>query len=535
MRVVTAAQMREVDRRTIEEHGVPSIELMERAGREVVAAVDARLSGRLDGGPVTVLCGRGNNGGDGWVVARILQERGVCDVAGLLIGRLGDLAGDAREMFERARSSGVPITEVEDEYTWNGMAARLASSSLIVDALVGTGLNRPLEGTPARVAVDVNAASRPVVSIDVPSGLMEQPGVAASTRETADTDPQVHGPAIRATLTVALGAPKLAPLLHPDPAGAVAVADIGIPRGLIDALKGPRIDLLAGSELQLRVPGRRADAHKGMFGRVLIVAGSRGMTGAARLAGLGALRAGAGLVTVATPGSCLDLVAQVPEYMTYPLPERDGAITRKGLAELLTGRWDVVAAGPGLGIGKGTLKLVQTLIDRDSPAPLVLDADALNACGEAPKRLRGRSGSPIVITPHAGEMARLAGTTGAAVERNRIGVASTFAQEHELTVVLKGARTVIASPDGSVRINATGNPGMATGGSGDVLTGAIAGWIGQTDQLSDAVALAVYLHGLAGDLAARDVGQTGLIAGDIAARLGVATTMLQRGEAVDPW
>ncbi|MXY24697.1 MAG: NAD(P)H-hydrate dehydratase [Acidobacteria bacterium] len=536
MRVVTATQMREADRLTIDERGVPSLELMERAGREVVAAIDDRLSERLDGGPVTVLCGRGNNGGDGWVVARLLRERGLQDIAGVLLGRIEDIAGDAREMLERARSAGVSIAEVEEETAWGGSAARLPSSSLIVDALVGTGLNRPLAGTLARAVSDVNASGRPVVSIDVPSGLLEQaPRVEARKDGDGPVDVDARALSVRAALTVTLAAPKLALLLHPDEIGALKVADIGIPPDVVNALDGPRIDLMTGSELRLWMPRRRVDAHKGMFGRVAIVAGSRGKTGAARLAGLGALRAGAGLVTVATPASCQALVASIPEYMTHALPERDGTIGRKGLAELLAGKWDVIAAGPGLGTGKGTTKLVQALIDRESSVPLVLDADALNVCAETPRRLRGRRGSPLVITPHAGEMARLAGTSSGAVERNRLGIASAFAQEHEVTVVLKGARTVIASPDGTVRINATGNPGMATGGSGDVLTGAIAGWIGQMNDLAEAVALAVYLHGLAGDLAARDMGQTGLIAGDIAVRLGLATAMLERGEAVDAW
>ncbi len=526
MRVVTAGQMREADRRAIDERGVSSIELMDRAGREVVAAIDARMPDRLDGGPVTLLCGRGNNGGDGWVVARILRTRGLSDLSGLLIGRLDEVAGDAREMLDQAQRAGVPITEITDETAWEAAAARLQTSSLVVDALVGTGLNRPLTGTLARVVRDLNTAARSVVSIDVPSGLLEQ-APAVGARGTAP-------PAVRATLTVSLAAPKLALLLHPDATGELAVADIGIPRELIDGLDGPRIDMLTAPELRLRIPRRRADAHKGMFGRLLIVAGSRGKTGAAQLAGLGALRAGAGLVTVATPASCLELVARVPEYMTYPLAERDGTITRKALAALLANPWDVIAAGPGLGTGKGVMRLVHALIDREDPVPLVLDADALNVCAAAPKRLRGRPGTPIIITPHSGEMARLVGTTSAAVERDRIGIASTFAQDHELTVVLKGARTVIAAPDGTVQINTTGNAGMATGGSGDVLTGAIAGWIGQVDHLPDTVGLAVHLHGLAGDLAARDVGQTGVIAGDIAERLGLAAVMLQSG-AVDAW
>ena len=527
MRVVTASQMRELDRQAIEERGMPSIALMEHAGREVVAAIDAWLPGRLGGGSVVVLCGRGNNGGDGWVVARSLHARGVCEVTALLVGRVSDVAGDAREMLDGARHAGVPIVEVADNAAWTSAARRLADTGLIIDALVGTGLNRPLAGLLARVAADVNAAAAPVVSIDVPSGLLE--------RAPATVDGWGNGdaaPAVRATLTVTFAAPKLTLLLHPDHAGTLTVADIGIPADLVDALDGPRIDLLTPAALRRRLPTRRRDTHKGECGRVLIVAGSLGKTGAAQLAGLGALRAGAGLVTVATPESCLEMVARVPEYMTYPLPDCAGGVTGHGLDGLLAQPADVIAAGPGLGTGEGACRLVQALLDRGTAAPLVLDADALNVCAAAPERLRGDRNAEVVITPHPGEMARLADTTAAAVQCDRIGIARAFAQAHDLHVVLKGARTVIAAPDGTVRINATGNPGMATGGSGDVLTGAIAAWIGQVPHLTDAIALAVHLHGLAGDLAARDVGETGLIAGDIAARLGrAAAALAQEGDA----
>ena len=533
MRVVTAAQMRELDRQAIEERGVPSIALMEHAGREVVAAIDARLPDRRGGGSVVVLCGRGNNGGDGWVVARLLHARGVCDVTALLVGRVSDVAGDAREMLDGAQHAGVPIVEVADDAAWTAAARRLADAGLIVDALVGTGLNRPLAGLQARVAADVNAAAAPVVSVDVPSGLLEQ--APATMERWGDGGDAMNGdaaPAVRATLTVTFAAPKLTLLLHPDYAGTLTVADIGIPADLVDALDGPRIDLLTPAALRRRLPTRRADTHKGECGRVLIVAGSRGKTGAAQLAGLGALRAGAGLVTVATPESCLEMVARVPEYMTYPLPDRAGGVTGNGLDGLLAQPADVIAAGPGLGTGEGACRLVQALLDRETAAPLVLDADALNVCAAAPERLRGDRNAEVVITPHPGEMARLAGTTAAAVQCDRIGIARAFAQAHDLHVVLKGARTVIAAPNGTVRINATGNPGMATGGSGDVLTGTIAAWIGQVPHLTDAIALAVHLHGLAGDLAARDVGETGLIAGDIAARLGrAAAALAQEGDA----
>ena len=529
MRVVTAAQMRELDRRAIEERGVPSIELMERAGREVVAAVDAGLAGRPRGAPVVVLCGRGNNGGDGWVVARLLHARGVCDVTAFLMGRTSDVNSDARKMLDGARRAGVPIVEVEDTAAWTAAAWRLADAGLIIDALVGTGLNRPLGGLLAHVVADVNAARAPVVAVDVPSGLLEPaPGGVerwGSHRGTMNDD---AAPAVRATLTVTFAAPKVPLLLHPDHTGTLSVADIGIPADLVDGLDGPRIELLTPASLRHRVPIRSVDTHKGECGRILIIAGSRGKTGAAQLAGLGALRAGAGLVTVATPESCLDIVARVPEYMTHPLPDCDGAVSGAGLDALPVASADVVAVGPGLGTGEGAGRLVRALLDRQVAPPLVLDADALNICATAPQRLRGNRDAEVVITPHPGEMARLVGTTTAAVQTDRIGIARTFAQAHDLHVVLKGARTVIAAPDGTVKINATGNPGMATGGSGDVLTGTIAAWIGQAPRLTDAIALAVHLHGRAGDLAAEAMGETGLIAGDIAARLGHAAVGLTR-------
>lgn len=517
MRVLTAAQMRAADRCAIDVHGVPSLELMERAGGAVVAAMDAHLADRL-GEPVTILCGRGNNGGDGWVVARLLRERGL-DVAGLLFGRRGAVAGDARVNLEAAVRAGVPLAEVGDEDAWAQHRPRLARGGVVVDALFGTGLNRPLAGLLGVVVRDVNDAGAPVVAIDLPSGLV---GDAAPGPES--------GPFLRAAVTVTLAAPKLPLALAPACAGTLVVADIGIPAGVIAALDGPRTELLEAAALRARLPRRAPDAHKGDFGRVTIVAGALGKTGAAQLAGLGALRAGAGLVTVATPAACLGMVARVPEYMTLGLPDRDGVVTGEGLDGLLAGPADVMAAGPGLGTGPGPRAVVHALLERSVPVPLVLDADALNVCADDPARLRGRPEAPVVITPHPGEMARLAGSTTAAIQRDRVGAARAFATEHQVHVVLKGARTLIADPAGTVRINTTGNPGMATGGSGDVLTGVVAAWLAQVADVSAAVTLAVHLHGLAGDLAARSVGETALIASDIAGHLGRAVAALAGGE-----
>ena len=514
MRVLTPAQMREAERRTIEDFGVSSLHLMERAGEAVVAAIEAHVENRP--GPVTVLCGRGNNGGDGWVVARLLRDRG-WDVHGVLFGRVDDVTGDARANLERARQAGIPLAEVQDDDDWDRCRSRLAAGCLIVDALFGTGLTRPLTGLPATVARDVNAARGPVVAVDLPTGLLSDLS-------------RPDDPCLSAALTVTFAAPKLALALRPAPAGRVIVADIGVPADVVAKLAAPRIELLTAETIRPLVPVRPEESHKGDFGRVVIVAGSRGKTGAARLAGLGALRAGAGLVTVATPASCLGMVAQEPEYMTLGLPDEEGVVTGDGLEELLAGQWDVVAAGPGLGAGAGCRKIVRALLDLPDRGLLVLDADALTVCGEDRDLLRGRVRSrretPVVITPHPGEMARLSGTTVADVQRDRVAVAHSFAMEHGVHVVLKGARTVIAAPTGTVSINTTGNPGMAKGGSGDVLTGVVAAWLGQVRDVDTAVALAVHLHGLAGDLATGEMGESGVLARDVAHRLGPAVAQL---------
>ena len=513
MRVLTPAQMREAERRTIDDHGVPSLRLMERAGEEVAAAIEAHAAGRA--GAATLLCGRGNNGGDGWVVARLLRQRG-WDVSGVLFGRADDVAGDARTNLERARQAGVPVAEVGDEDQWKRGPLRPETAGLVVDAIFGTGLKRPLAGLLATVADDVNATGAQVVAVDLPSGLLSDLS-------------RPPGPCLRATLTVTLGAPKLALALRPEPAGRVVVADIGIPDDVISELDGPRIELLTSEALRPTVPVRAAEAHKGDFGRVAIVAGSLGKAGAARLAGLGALRAGAGLVTVAAPASCLGLIAHEPEYMTLGLPDEDGVATGDGLEALLAASWDVVAAGPGLGAGPGCRTIVEALLDRPGRGPLVLDADALTVCAAAPHRLRGRPEAPVVITPHPGEMARLAGATVADIQRDRVGAAHGFAVAHRVHVVLKGARTIIAAPNGAVFVNTTGNPGLAKGGSGDVLTGVAAAWLAQVQDVGAAVALAVHVHGLAGDLAARETGETGLLARDVARHLGPATAQLGGG------
>ncbi len=514
MRVLTARQMREADRRTIEDLGVPSLVLMENAGREVAAAIEAEF-GNLVGRRVAVLCGRGNNGGDGFVVARLLHHRGV-DVSVFLAGRVPDVKGDALVNLERVQGLGLPVAEIGRQLEWERRAPVLAHHALVVDALFGTGLTAPLAGLLAAIVEDINGAGVPIVSIDLPSGL------------SADTHALI-GPSVRAALTVTLGAPKLPLVLLPasEVAGRLVVADIGIPPEVIESLDGPDLRLSTPDGVRALVPQRPRDAHKGAFGHVLIVAGSPGKTGAAYLAASGALRSGAGLVTVATPRSCQSVVAGMgAEFMTEGLDDSpEGTVTRGGLEAALAFPGSVIAAGPGLGRGSGVETFVRGLVER-ARVPLVLDADALNAFEGDSVRLVARAGQTIVVTPHPGEMARLLGVSTTDVQDNRLETARTLAAANGLSVVLKGHRTIVATPDGRAAINPTGNPGMATGGTGDVLTGMIAAWLAQGADAFAACRLGVYLHGAAGDLAARDEGEVSMTAGDLVGRIGRATTAL---------
>lgn len=510
MRVLTAAQMREADRRTIEDIGVPSLVLMENAGRGVVAAIE-RAFNDVPIRHVAVIAGRGNNGGDGFVIARVLRQRGQ-DVSVFVVGSLSDVRGDARVNLEILGRIGMPVVEVPGEQQWELAVSELADCDLVVDAMFGTGLKTPLSGFHGTVVDDLNSLGLPIVSVDLPSGL------------SADTN-DVIGPAVDADLTVTLGAPKLPLVLPPARllAGDFVVADIGIPAGVIEALDGPRVELLTRERVRAIVPERDEAAHKGNFGHVLVVAGSRGKSGAAHLAAAGALRSGAGLVTVATPASSQPVVAALgAEYMTEPLDETaSGTLTAAALDRVLQLEHDVIASGPGLGVAPEVAGFVHGLVER-ATVPLVLDADALNAFAAEPGRLSARDNQIIVVTPHPGEMARLLSLSSGEVQANRLESARNLATTRGLYVVLKGHRTIVATPGGAVFINPTGNPGMATGGTGDVLTGMIAAWLAQLNDPEAACLVAVYLHGAAGDLAADDEGQAPMTAQDLVVHLGDA-------------
>lgn len=503
MKLVTAAQMQELDRRTIREAGIPSLTLMEHAGTAVVEAMASRY-GDLARTRVAIVCGKGHNGGDGLVVARLLSKRRA-QVQVFLLHHVSDLAADSRTMYRRfVRSAGgKPVVAGAAP---EQLAKGLAASDLVVDALLGTGLSAPVTGAYAAAIDLMNRAGHPIIAVDLPSGLQTDTG-------------EVLGQAVRADLTVTFGLPKLGLYLNEgiDHAGEVTVADIGIPIDYAEAVDSP-LSLLTSEEIARLLPARKPSAHKGTFGHVGIIAGSPGKTGAAAMTARAALRTGAGLVTVATPRGVNDVLeGKLLEAMTYPVPDTaDHTFGLKALDLLsaFAAARTSVAIGPGISTQPETVELVHRLLAQIE-RPCVLDADALNAVADRPESL-ARCRASLILTPHPGEMARLVkADSGQAVNRDRLAVASSFVAMHRTIVVLKGARTLLAHPDGRLAICPTGNPGLATGGTGDVLTGMIASLLAQGLPPWDAACSATYLHGLAGDLAAQAHGQAGMIAGDV--------------------
>src|SRR3982750_458840 len=430
MRVLNTQQMREADRRTIDEVGIPSIVLMENAGRQAVAAMEAAFED-LATMHVGVMCGRGNNGGDGFVVARTLIQRGV-EISVFLLGSVADVRGDARTNLEVLGRIGLTVVELTNAQEWELHFSEISRCELIVDAILGTGFHGQLSGLLETVVADLNGLGVPIVAIDLPTGL------------SADTS-EVEGEAIEASMTITLAAPKIPLILPPADthSGDLVIADIGIPLPILDDVEGPYIELLTRERMRELVPTRAADSHKGDFGRVLVIAGSMGRTGAAHLAAIGALRSGAGLVTIATPKSCVPiLAAMTPEYMTEGLEETAaGAIDFAAADRVLDFNADVIAIGPGLGHDPSTAAFVHAVVER-SGVPLVLDADALNAFAGDPERLTGRDGVDMIITPHPGEMARLLGVTIEQVQSDRLAAAREFAAAARVLGGFRGPRAL---------------------------------------------------------------------------------------------
>jgi len=522
MKILTAVQMQDVDRITTERYGVPSLTLMENAGRSVVKFLHQRFS-PLESQEIVILCGRGNNGGDGLVVARMLRELGV-EPRVLLLGDPEHLSDDAGVNYKRLAATGLPAT-VADHASWQEIKGKLGGASLVVDAILGTGLSKPLGGFLLEVVRDISVVfpKAKVVAVDLPTGVAADSG-------------DLIGECVRADVSVTFTAPKAAHIFPPacEQVGEWVVRPIGTPAEALENNADYFLNILQPDDLEWLVRPRKLEAHKGSFGHVLVLGGSVGKTGAAAMAAKAALRAGAGLVTVATPKSALPIIASLSmEVMTEPLPETDsGTVSRRafeaGLLDALVEGKSVLAVGPGLGRNPETLELVREVLQRYE-VPVVLDADGLNAFADGMEALR--AGQRVrVLTPHPGEMGRLAGRATSEIVAHRLEVAREFAQRHGIQLVLKGFRTLTASPDGQVWVNPTGNPGMATGGSGDVLTGITAALLAQYPDRSptEVTAAAVYLHGLAGDIAARDVGETSMIAGDILEALPWAYQEIKR-------
>jgi hydroxyethylthiazole kinase-like uncharacterized protein yjeF len=518
MKILTAEEMGAADRRTVEEFGISLETLMEGAGHAVAAFCLQQYGSESK---TVVLCGRGNNGGDGFVAARVLAQAGWL-VRVVLLGRRDEVKGEAAAALERLRraASTLIVDEVVDEAGLDACAPALGDAEILIDALVGTGFKPPLRGLAVLLRAMVERLDVPVVAVDLPSGWD-----ANSMEQTAEG-------AFRADAVVTFTAPKLAHMFGHltrnektgGTFGPVVVAGIGSPEQAVVSASGLT---WTGSSKVLAEKARDVNSNKGKFGHVLVVGGSYGKAGAPAMASLACLRSGAGLVTAAVPKSIADTVMRIaPELMMVPLAEGSkGAVSFKNLdgakLDALVTKITVVAVGPGLSTEGDAPAFARQIVEKTT-VPVVIDADALNAFAGKAHLLNGK-GRVMVLTPHPGEMARLAGLTVKEVEADRVGLARRFATEHKLTLVLKGWRTLVAHPDGSIAVNTSGNPAMAKGGSGDILTGIVAAMLAQfPGDVARAVETAVYLHGLAADFAAKAMDEHTVLATDTVTHLSDA-------------
>ncbi len=534
MKALTAQQMREVDRLTTERFDISGLNLMEEAGKAVAQAIVARLERVNEENPgdsarVSVLCGTGNNGGDGLVAARHLRLSGI-DASVYVLGQSEKLHGDAAENLRRLTKTGGELRFIEDEKDWDEAIEEIEESDVIVDALLGTGLRGAATGLTAKTILRLNEYSRNatlamprlIVAVDMPSGL-------PSDGESTD------GPVLQVHQTITFTAPKIGQLVSRDAAatGALIVAPIGSPVELVDELGKDGVRWISAEEFAGMPLVRAADSNKGTYGHVLLVAGSVGKSGAAILGGHMALRAGAGLVTVATPAPVLPIVAGAqPELMTAPLEATAAgtialkAVQGEGWKTLERGK-TVLAIGPGLGSEPETQEAIRALV-KNTELPIVLDADGLNAFDGRADELSDRKSKFLAITPHPGEMGRLLGSSTKQVQEDRLKAAQDAAKKFNAHVILKGFHTIVAGPDGGVFVNTTGNPGLAKGGTGDVLTGLLAALTAQfkTDDWLRVLALGVYLHGLAADMGVEQLDPSGFLAGDLVELVPQARTRL---------
>jgi NAD(P)H-hydrate epimerase len=523
MKVLTATEMREVDRLTSERCAIPSLQLMETAGIRVADACHRAIE-RNTAEPtnIAVLCGKGNNGGDGFVAARHLQSSGT-KVTLYLFSEPRDLQGDAATNFHRWTAVGNHVISITDDTAWQKAWPDISDADVIVDAIFGTGFRGAVTGVFAQAISAINRQSKNatavwpalILAVDTPSGLPSD-GQAA------------EGPVLYAHKTVTFTAPKPGQLISRDSAaaGVLEVADIGSPSSLVEEIGQSPLRWVEPKEFTQLPLVRTIDSHKGLYGHALIVAGSLGKSGAAVMAAYAALRAGAGLVTVATPDVVLPIVASAhPEIMTEPLAATpEGTAAMKNLAKQHFGRFaenkDVLALGPGLGLHSETQDFIRKVV-LQTELPLILDADGLNAFAGNADVLRDRKAKFLVITPHPGETARLLMRSTKDVQQDRVKTAMDAAGRWNAHVILKGSHTIVAAPDGQIFVNTSGNPGLAKGGSGDVLTGVLAALTAQfkTADWTRVLALGTYLHGKAAELAAKNTDESGLLATEVAAAI----------------
>ena len=512
--------MQELDRRATDECGIPGLTLVENAGRCVVEQMHKHL-GDAAGTKPLVVCGKGNNGGDGFVVTRLLLAQSANPDC-VLLGRAADLAGDALTNYKRLADSGFVIHEAASRADIEPL---FQSRRVVIDAIFGTGLTRVPNGLAADAIKLTNDSGAYVVAVDLPSGLQSDTGVP-------------YEPCVRADLTVTMALPKLGLWLYPGRAvtGVVEVADIGIPQTMNEGRKTKddvRAFLLDAEHVRATLPRRRPDGHKGTFGAALIIAGSQNFSGAAVLAGMAAVRSGCGLIRIAVPAGIADVVSSdVVEAVKIPLPQTETeALSPAAIENLLelAGDADAVAIGPGIGTDRRTQKLELSFL-AEVEKPTVIDADGINNLAGR-LALLSRAKPPLVLTPHPGEFGRLTGLKPAEVNADRVGVSRKFATQRKVVLVLKGASTVVAAPDGRVFVNPTGNSGLAKGGTGDVLTGLIVGLMAQGMSPLDAACAGVFLHGLAADIAAQSLTEYGLAAGDLPAYLPRAFAAILKEKA----
>lgn len=513
MKIVTAAEMRAIDRATSERFGVQSLTLMENAGAAVAEHVLAHYGAAQR---IVVFCGKGNNGGDGFVAARRLHEAGKT-VQIILLADPADLRGDAAVMFGKLTGAAI-VVKSSDDLKSDRVRPSLAAD-LYVDAILGTGFKPPVSGLYADAIATINASQAPVVAVDIPSG--------ADADAMGPQPPPQQGIIARANSIITFTAAHPAHVFSSLTKGPTCVGEIGSPKEAI--VSSLQLNVITARDFAALIGPRPAESNKGIYGHVLVVGGSVGKAGSVAMAGMAALRAGAGLATVATPKSVLPTVAGFhPELMTEPLAQtRAGTISAGARLDALIKGKSVLAIGPGISRARETSELVRSLVSK-SEIPIVLDADGLNAFEARANELNGK-GRVLVITPHPGEMARLAACATADVQKDRLGVARRFARDHELIVVLKGNRTLVVQSDGEAWVNTTGNPGMSTGGTGDILTGMVAAMLGQhLDNPVLAVCAAVHLHGLAGDVMLESVGEHSMVATDLLRGLPEAFRHAQR-------